>query len=110
MDIDYLKEGIRFAMMENLMIQFVYPEGELPKRYAKIINSIDHVDIRPFTEGFNMNSNVLVYNELPLSLPEKKMPTTIFRLTVQEFFDFPYYLAEQTFQYIKKLNIIIILL
>lgn len=43
--IDTLKEGIRFGMMENLMIQFVYPDFELPQEYKETINSIDHNDI-----------------------------------------------------------------
>ena len=106
-DIDDLKKGIRFAMMENLMILFVYPEGELPKRHTEVIQSIDHIDIKPFTEDNIINSDVLVYNELPLCLSKEEKPTTIFRLTFQEFFDFPHHLAKQAFKYIKRLNIVI---
>lgn len=40
--IDNLKSGIKFAMKENLMIQFLYPEYELPEEYKNIINTIDH--------------------------------------------------------------------
>ena len=43
--LDVLKAGIRFAMMENLMIQFVYPDYELPKEYEEAIESIDHSKI-----------------------------------------------------------------
>lgn len=42
---DDLKAGIFFAMKENLMIQFVYPDYELPGDYKDVINSIDHSDI-----------------------------------------------------------------
>lgn len=42
-----LKHGIRFGMMENLMIQFVYPNYELPQEYLEIIESIDHSKIKP---------------------------------------------------------------
>lgn len=45
--LDTLKQGIRFGMMENLMIQFVYPERELPEEYAEVIESIDHSKIKP---------------------------------------------------------------
>ena len=45
--IETLKAGIRFGMMENLMIQFVYPDYELPNEYADIIESIDHSKIKP---------------------------------------------------------------
>lgn len=39
--IDDLQAGILFAMKENLMIQFVYPDYELPQEYKDIINTID---------------------------------------------------------------------
>lgn len=40
--VEDLKAGIFFAMKENLMIQFVYPDYELPQDYKDVINSIDH--------------------------------------------------------------------
>lgn len=40
--IDDLKSGIFYAMKENLMIQFVYPDYELTQEYKEIINTIDH--------------------------------------------------------------------
>ena len=45
MSLDILKQGIRFGMMENLMIQFVYPDYELPQEYKDAIESIDHSKI-----------------------------------------------------------------
>jgi CXXX repeat peptide maturase len=38
-------------MMENLMIQFVYPDYELPQEYQEVIESIDHSKIKPYKEG-----------------------------------------------------------
>lgn len=59
-----LKDGIRFAMKENLNIQFVYPDYELPAEYQKEIDSIDHTDIRPANIAVNhfndANSYVIV--------------------------------------------------
>ena len=43
--LDILKAGIRFGMMENLMIQFVYPDYELPSEYKEAIETIDHSKI-----------------------------------------------------------------
>lgn len=43
--LDDLKAGILFAMKENLMIQFVYPDYELPQDYKDTIRTIDHCDI-----------------------------------------------------------------
>ena len=49
--IEILRQGIRFGMMENLMIQFVYPDYDLPKDYQEVIESIDHSKIKPNKEG-----------------------------------------------------------
>ena len=51
MPLDTLKQGIRFGMMENLMIQFVYPDKELPEAYAEVIESIEHSKIKPAKGG-----------------------------------------------------------
>ena len=48
-DLDDLKAGIRFAMKENLNIQFVYPDYKLPVEYLKAIESIDHAKVMPST-------------------------------------------------------------
>ncbi|MCL2650443.1 MAG: CXXX repeat peptide maturase [Candidatus Azobacteroides sp.] len=42
-----LKAGILFAMKQNLMIQFVYPDYEIPGEYQKEIETIDHHKIAP---------------------------------------------------------------
>ena len=48
--LETLRQGIRFGMMENLMIQFVYPDYELPKEYQEVIETIDHSKIKPQKE------------------------------------------------------------
>ena len=47
--LDTLKQGIRFGMMENLMIQYIYPDYPLPKEYAEVMESIDHSKIKSLT-------------------------------------------------------------
>ena len=106
-EIDDLKKGIRFAMMENLMIQFVYPKEDLPHGYADIINSIDHIDIKPFKDEGMIDGDVVVFNELPTNLLENEYPTLIFRLTPQEFFDIPNYLVTQVCKSTKRVNVVI---
>lgn len=49
--LETLRQGIRFGMIENLMIQFVYPDYELPKEYKEVIETIDHSKIMPQKEG-----------------------------------------------------------
>ena len=57
-----LKDGIRYAMMENLNIQFVYPNYVLPIEYQEAIDSIDHTDIKPSV--YADNANVVVFDSL----------------------------------------------
>ena len=45
--LDDLRRGIRFGMVENLMIQFVYPNYSLPQEYLDVIDTIDHSNIKP---------------------------------------------------------------
>lgn len=47
MPLDMLKAGILYGMKENLNIQFVYPDYDLPEEYDKVIESIDHSKIKP---------------------------------------------------------------
>lgn len=61
MAIDTLKKGIRFGMMENLMIQFVFPEKSLPIDYYEAIDTIDHGVLAP--AGCPVNADVLVFND-----------------------------------------------
>lgn len=69
--LETLRQGIRFAMMENLMIQFVYPDYELPQEYKEVIESIDHSKIKPNKEGADVwvTDNVEnVRSEIPVVL------------------------------------------
>ena len=63
--LENLKKGIFFAMKENLMIQFVYPEIQLPETYKEVIHTIDHSDIVPANcadKELLANADVVVLN------------------------------------------------
>lgn len=49
MPLSDLRKAIRFGMMENLSIQFVFPEEKLPDGYHSLIESVDHTKIMPFS-------------------------------------------------------------
>lgn len=53
-----LKAGILYGMKENLNIQFVYPNYDLPEEYDKIIESVDHSKIKP--ESHQDSADVVV--------------------------------------------------
>lgn len=64
--LDDLRDGVKFAMKQNLMIQFLYPDYELPVEYKNVINSIDHNDIVPSTcedSSLRDNADIVVMSD-----------------------------------------------
>lgn len=57
-----LKNGIFYAMKENLSIQFVYPDYELPEEYKTVIDTIDHSSVMPYAKG--VKADVLVLDAI----------------------------------------------
>jgi len=43
--LDILEKAIMWAMKENLNVQFLYPDYELPDEYKDTIDKVDHIDI-----------------------------------------------------------------
>lgn len=71
--LEVLREAILFSMKQNLMIQFVYPEYELPEEYNDLIETIDHIKI---------GKDVLVYESVPTNVERKNV---VLRLTIADF-------------------------
>ena len=61
---DDLKAAIRFGMVENLNIQFVYPKRALPDGYAEIIETIDHAKIMPYGAPQVTDAQIIVCNSI----------------------------------------------
>lgn len=82
--IEDLREGLFWAMKENLIVQFVYPEYELPEEYYTLIDSVDHIDIK----SNNLESDISVYNGLSLipNLAQDSLSPKVIRLSKKEFF------------------------
>ena len=82
MSIETLKNGILFGMKQNLMIQYVFPDYELPKEYAEVIESIDNVKIYPIgykpVTGIEDNSetDVIVANNVAFFVSKKEKDDT----------------------------------
>ena len=95
MPIETLKKCILFGMKQNLMIQYVFPDYDLPEEYASVIESIDNVKIypmgyKPVTGIANDGeTDVIVANSVSelekntATIFETKMATVI-RLTFRE--------------------------
>lgn len=62
--IDNLKAAIRFGMVENLNIQFVYPNRALPEGYNEVIETIDHTKIIPSTAPNTECADIVVCNSI----------------------------------------------
>ena len=59
MPLETLKAGILYGMKENLNIQFVYPDYDLPEEYATVIESIDHSKIKPASKADGADVTVI---------------------------------------------------
>lgn len=92
MPIDTLRKAILFGMKQNLMIQYVYPEYELPEEYEDVIESIDHLKI---------GRDVKVLNEVPTKLEGDNI---VIRLKIADFISKQYDIAALLPQ-AKRLNI-----
>ena len=92
MPLDTLRKAILFGMKQNLMIQFVYPDYELPAEYNELIETIDHVKI---------GREVKIFNSVPQSIDGDNV---VLRLSVAEFVERQYDIATLLPQ-AKRLNI-----
>jgi CXXX repeat peptide maturase len=95
MPLDTLRKAILFGMKQNLMIQFVYPDYELPAEYNELIETIDHVKI---------GREVKIFNSVPLRIEGDNV---VLRLSVAEFIERQYDIATLLLQ-AKRLNICLI--
>ncbi len=89
---DILQKAILFGMKENLMIQYIYPDYELPEEYNNVIESIDHVKI---------GRDIVVYNTVPCTVTADNI---VLRLTIVDFIMHQYDIAILLSQ-VKRLNI-----
>ena len=92
MPIETLKKAILFGMKQNLMIQYVYPNYELPAEYNEVIESIDHIKI---------GRGVQVLTEVPTAITTDNL---VLRLTIAKFIAHQYDIAALLPQ-VKRLNI-----
>ncbi|MBP5535466.1 MAG: CXXX repeat peptide maturase [Bacteroidales bacterium] len=80
--LDDLRAGILYAMKQNLMIQFVYPDYELPQEYLDVIDTIDHHDIVPHP----MKGDVVVAKDLETLTSMQADAVAVLRIGKAELF------------------------
>ncbi|MBO6252178.1 MAG: CXXX repeat peptide maturase [Bacteroidaceae bacterium] len=109
--LDVLKAGIRFGMMENLMIQFIYPDYELPKEYKEAIESIDHSKIVSSVcedEEMTNEADVVVYHDWAGMSYEKLLEDkcVVLRTSKADLFE-RYMFLKDVLSKVVRLNIVI---
>ena len=106
-----LKAGIFYAMKENLMIQFVYPDFDLTREYQEVINTIDHSTIVSSlckNSALKDNADVVVMHDWT-AIERMKFDTDIsyvLRTTKSDLFD-RYRFLMPVIGKVSRLNIII---
>ncbi|MCD8294993.1 MAG: CXXX repeat peptide maturase [Clostridia bacterium] len=81
--LETLRQGILYGMTENLNIQFVYPDYELPQEYLEAIDTIDHTDIRPVSAS--RDADVVVSESADIAGVDRKS-AYVLRLSKAELF------------------------
>lgn len=81
-NLDDLRAGIRYAMTENLMIQFVYPDYTLPQEYLDMIDTIDHHDIVPYP----LKGDVMVVENGELGMENQSDAVYVVRVSKAQLF------------------------
>lgn len=105
--LDDLQAGIRFAMIENLTIQFVYPDYELPQEYKDAIHTIDHSDIKPI-EIATSDTDIVTMNGWKWIETKHDLSSLIvvLRTSLQDLFNHSEHVREML-SIVQRLNIVI---
>lgn len=90
--LETLKKAIIWAMKENLTLQFLYPDYEIPQEYKAEIAKTYHADIVSFNcddSELRENADVVVFDSFAgiNFFPFNKEQSYVFRATMQELFD-----------------------
>lgn len=103
--LDVLRQAILWAMKENLMVQFVFPAGPLPKEYEDEIERIDHTKIKP-ASGFVDDADVVSGTLSELEYLDNVKLTAILRIRKRDFFENRRRIIT-LMDHVKRLNVVI---
>jgi CXXX repeat peptide maturase len=98
-------------MKENLTVQFVYPDYELPQEYKDIIDTVDHADIVSFANSdlvLRKIADVVVFN-LPIGLLGYELVNEqayVVHTTLEQLFEHCDIICD-ALQRVSRLNVII---
>lgn len=109
--LEYLKEAIFWSMKENLTLQFLYPDYEIPEEFKTEIAKTFHADIVSSTcedEYLRKKADVVVFDSFASInyYPVNKGQVYVFRTTLAELFD-NYRLLNSILSKTDRINIVI---
>ncbi len=89
MPLDMLKDAIFWSMKENLTLQFLYPDYELPAEYKELVSKTFHADIVSSTcedERLKASADVVIFDSLASceTYAFSQGQSYVFRLTLSE--------------------------
>lgn len=102
--LDDLKAGVLFAMKQNLTIQFVYPDYNVPKEYKNVIETIDHTKITPYSLK-DENAEILCFDNLE-KVEVNREKVLVYRTTKDNLFT-NYEELISLLEYVNRLNIVL---
>lgn len=88
--LDILRKALLWSMKENLTVQFIYPDYELPRKYTELIDTVYHADIvSSDSKSSNLlaGAEVVVLNslELPADFTFAEGKAYVWRTSISEF-------------------------
>ncbi|MGN0280764.1 MAG: CXXX repeat peptide maturase [Prevotella sp.] len=106
MGIETLKSATLFAMKENLELQIVYPNYDLPEEYEAVLDDVDHVKIKPISN--NKDADVIVMDGSASLQKIDVLPDTsyVLRISRKDLFD-NYRSVVESYNKVKNLNLIV---
>lgn len=110
-DSETLRKALLWSMKENLIVQFIYPDYELPTDLKTVIDTVEHADI--VSSGnpdivLRENADVVVF-DTPSTLKDYNFvreQAYVVRLTLDELFE-NYRLIGEALPRVNRLNIVI---
>lgn len=103
--LDHLRKGIRFGMVENLMIQFVYPDYTLPQEYLDVIDTIDHSSIKPFA-ALDSGTDIVVIDDWECDATKLKDSVLVLRTNWRQLYENHSNLKD-LLNVVRRLNVVI---
>ncbi|MDE7180841.1 MAG: CXXX repeat peptide maturase [Muribaculaceae bacterium] len=90
MDIEVLRDALRWSMKENLTVQFIYPDYKLPEDYLVLIDSVYHADIvssENSDEALRSEADVIICDswEALTAYPLQKKQAYVLRVRIDDF-------------------------